>query len=185
MSRTPTLLVYTAFPFPAAVRSPSGASPAPPTVRTGPSPRGPTRPSCRPPLRGAYKSRHQTGAALFSPHVLPRPVGSHRIPTNRATGTHGRPSAEEPGLLPIHSSGRVVRQLVFSPVVSSDLGLSVSPSLCLSPACGRASPHPPPLSFLFQERDLHGVLDGRTDRSPTLLPCGGRAVGPAVPRRIC
>lgn len=87
--------------------------------------------------------------------------------------------------MPIHSSGRVVRQLVFSPVVSSDLGLSVSPSLCLSPARGRASPHPPPLSFLFQERDLHGVLDGRTDgRTDGPLPYappvrreGGRASG--------
>lgn len=181
-SSTPPAPPRTPPPPRAADRSPSGACPAPPSVRTGPSHRGPTRPSCRPPLRGAYKSRHQTGAALFSPHVLLRPVGSHRIPTNRATGTRG-PAPRSPGSCRFTAAGGWFGNL--SSLRSCRL-ISVSRSLPLSVSHRPADAPPPPpptqpsLSFLFQERDLHGVSDGRTSplrSSRAVRRKGGRASG--------
>lgn len=179
MSRTPTLLVHTACPSPhppppprAADRSPSGACPAPPSVRTGPSHRGPTRPSCRPPLRGAYKSRHQTGAALFSPHVLLRPVGSHRIPTNRATGTRG-PAPRSPGSCRFTAAGGWFGNL--SSLRSCRL-ISVSRSLPLSVSHRPADAPPPPPNPTIAVLSVPGEGPsrslGRTDFSPALLPCG-------------
>lgn len=170
----------------AADRSPSGACPAPPSVRTGPSHRGPTRPSCRPPLRGAYKSRHQTGAALFSPHVLLRPVGSHRIPTNRATGTRG-PAPRSPGSCRFTAAGGWFGNL--SSLRSCRL-ISVSRSLPLSvshrPA--DAPPPPPQPNHRCPFCSRRGTFtESRTDGLLPCAPpvrCGGRAVGPAVPRRI-
>lgn len=182
MSRTPTLLVYTAFPFPAAVRSPSGASPAPPTVRTGPSPRGPTRPSCRPPLRGAYKSRHQTGAALFSPHVLPRPVGSHRI-ASRRTGRRGRtagPAPRSPGSCRFTAAGGWFGN---SSSLRSCRVISVCRSLPLS-ASHRPAAAPPPTPHrcpfcsrrgTFTESWTDGRTDGRTAPLRSSRAEGGRS----------